>query len=317
MRSYLDRLSGRYGLRELGAGYEYLGLCRGVTIHVVEYQGEVALLFQAPQARVGEESRTGFPGFAHWREAGLPPDWLRSRPEDDHSVLLQIDHARLREIGMEKALQAPDLLVQDLHAHGAAAELPCGRCGQRPARVAGLVQLTYAYFCDACWQQLPDREAGGGRRPVRWPWVLPVLVLLSAVGIWGWGMLRQGNRAGGLLPLVPQGNLAGGLLLLVPLVYGWVVATLTAAAARGIRAGLRIAIFLTVLLVVVAGNYWGFQAGIPRQGAHVDWVAGLERYFGTHLADHWQEELPFVLSGLLGVWIGLTWHRLLRRPRVR
>jgi hypothetical protein len=303
MRSYLDRLRTRYGLREL-AGYEYLGLHRGVTLHVVEYQGEVTLLLRAPQARLGDEIRAGFPGFQHYSGAGLPPAWLRGRSEDDSSVLLQIDHTRLREIGMEKALQAPELLVQDLHAHGAAAELLCGRCGQRPAKVVGLIPLTYACFCEPCWQQLPDRE-GTGSGAVRWKLVLAVLVLLGALGVASWGMLRQGNGA-------------GGFLFLVPFVYGWVVATVAAAVARGISVGLRVAIFLAVFLVILAGNYLAFQKGIPHRGLPMDWVAaGLEGYFGNRLVEHWQEELPYVLSGWLGAWVGLTWHRMLRRPRVR
>src|SRR5262245_16395237 len=115
IRQYLDRLAERYGLRELGRGYEYLGLHRGVVLHVVEYRGEVALLFHSPRAGLGEAALEGFQGFRHCARAGIAPTWFRDRPGDPDSCLLPVLPARLQELGLEKALEAPELVARDLH----------------------------------------------------------------------------------------------------------------------------------------------------------------------------------------------------------
>src|SRR5262249_19801106 len=154
--------------------------------------------------------------------------------------------------GTDKALQIPDLVAKDLHAHGGAGELPCSQCGKAPATAVGLSQGAYLPFCDACWQKLPGRLTRAS-----WKKVLPLLFVLPVLGMAGWGVLQQ-DKPG------------GGLLLLLPFAYGLAASAVVLATGTRVTLGLRVGLFAFILLVVLAGNYWGFQAGLPRKGPHVD-----------------------------------------------
>jgi hypothetical protein len=305
VQEYLHLLVQRHGWRELGKGYEYLGLHRGITVHAVECQGALALLFFSPHVKLAEGA--AFQDFRNWAEAGLPAAWLQARPGDPHSCVLLIDGYRLREMGPSRCLLIPDLMARDFHVHGAAEEPPCARCGKAKATTAILIDGTYTAMCDPCRQEAQRNAAEGGKvaaRPVRWSRVVPLLIGFSLAGAWLWGLVQQ---------QIP----GAAWLFLVPLIYGWIVSAVVLRSGTGTSLALRLALAASVLLVVLVGNIWAYQVVLASEKGGASWGEAVRQYFTTRLGEHLAQEVSYFIGGFLGAVLAVAWLREDKRARVR
>jgi hypothetical protein len=305
IQDYLQPLVERTGWREIGPGYEYLGIHRGVTVHVVEYAGRVTFLFHAPAVNLVEQQAQSFQGFRHWAAAGLPTGWIEGRPGDVHSCLLRANIARLGEIGHKRFQRLPDLIADDFQALGAPEQVTCQSCGKQPATIAALVNSAYTSLCATCWQQLraqtPGDHPDGAVRLAR---VVPVWVIGSLLGLVAWGLLKQ-----------EKPNEV--LLFVLPLVYGWVLGTAVRRTRTRVNLALGAALFASVVVVLWAGNVWGFRASLGAPKEPPAWAEVWQEYFTVQLRQHLDEELPYLVGGVLGLWLGLAWLQPLERSRVR
>jgi hypothetical protein len=304
LRDYLAPLAERLGWREIGKGYEYLGLHLGVTIHVVEYAGRLTLLFHSPQVNLAAEKTRHFQGFHHWAAAGLPTAWLEARAGDEHSCLLRIDRARLQEIGHKRFQRLPDLIAADFEALGAPSQVTCQSCSRQPATVAALVHSAYKSLCATCWQQLKDQhpETEGGP-VVRWPRVLPVWGIILLIGLLTWGYLKHEQAP-------------DALLFVTPVVFGWVLGTGIRRTRTGMNWFLGTGLAASVVLVIWLGNLWAFRATLAADDPP-GWIEVLRQYFTGRLTRHPDQEIPYLIGGAFGLWIGLAWLRPLERRPIR
>src|SRR5262245_16533808 len=216
LQQCVQQLAERYGWKHYPKRREALGMHRGVGVHALEHDGELSLLFFAPGSNVGDEILEHFQGFRHSSDFGLQPSWFRGRTEDDCSCLLFIDAEQLEQVGRERFLEVPDVVARDFHAHGAAEELPCQQCGERPAAEVALVGVRASCLCPLCWQLLRIQTPGGrletANREVQWGKVLPWLLGAVVLGglFWGWLFADVRQR--------PQRF--GPWVLFVPLLFG-------------------------------------------------------------------------------------------------
>lgn len=81
----IRQLAARYRLTYSKTDERYVGIYRGVQIEVHGGNGVVSFVFSSPTARLASEFVTGFSGFQHCKEAGLPLTWLGSVGKDSPS----------------------------------------------------------------------------------------------------------------------------------------------------------------------------------------------------------------------------------------
>ncbi|MBI2827347.1 MAG: hypothetical protein HYX69_21955 [Planctomycetia bacterium] len=134
-----------------------------------------------------------------------------------------------------------------------------------------------------------------------------MLALLTAVGAWTWGFLQQPQRL----------ERFGLLATLLPAVWAFGLCRVICYIAGGVTRMLRLSLFASVITSVLAGNIWGFRSFIVQEAERrlqrpvvgPDWIESVRMYFAA-LPTGWKGEVPFLIGGVLGAWIGL---RLLKR----
>ena len=314
LRTWTERLAGDLGLRWAAKTKRYVGLHRGVIVELSEWGGAVTFQFVAPTASVSDEILEDFAGFRCLADLGIRTGWINGLMEvgpdgeersSNSGCVLAIDAVRGEKIGEETFRGIPDAAAKDFHAHGAVEPVPCANCDRKEATTVGLIDYCYAPMCADCWDELQFYTAGGRLetgQSVDWAYVAPALALLTPLGGYLWGAVQQPGRLGnaGVLPLALPALWAFGLCWGVPRL------------GRGVTRPLRVSLFASVIVSVLAGNVWGFRshvmeelerrAGRPLIGP--DWIGSVEMYVAA-LPDVWPSEAPFLFAGLLGAWIGL------------
>jgi hypothetical protein len=309
MREMLTRLTDRYQWRHLPRTSEALGMHRGVGVHVQEFDGELSFCFFAPGANVGDEILEHFQGFRHAAEAGLPIEWFKGRVEDDNSCVLHIDAERLNQIDQDLFFRIPDVVAQDFHAHGAAEELPCSECAAQPARAIAVVGNAFSCLCGPCWDELQSQAPAGKLKTaqeIHWRKVWPLLGIATVAGTLIWGYLQQ-----------PHLKSSPWWLLFFPFVYAFVLFDLVRRTGSGVNRALRGCLFASVIVVVLAGNVWGFRTALAQQQPGIGLGEAIRLYFTLWLPDHLKEEMPFLIGGILGAGFALTWLREKEKVAVR
>jgi hypothetical protein len=299
MQDWVARLAERYGWRHLPDRSECLGIHRGLGIHVTEFDGELSFLFFNEHADVGDEILAEFQGFHHCAEAGLPTNWFKGRVEDDFSCVLRLDGTQLGQMGEELFLIIPDVVADDFHEHGGDPEVACQQCGDQIATRVSLVDGWYRSLCRGCWADLHLRAPGGRLargEAVRWGVVAPLLVICTVAGALVWGALQQ-----------PQSKTLGIGLVLLPFGYGVGLSKLVLSVGSGVNLLLRLAIMLSAVMAVLVGNLWGFGVMLAQEQPGLTWGEVIQNYFGPWLRDNWRDEVPFLIGGLVGAWVGFIW----------
>jgi len=314
LRECMERLAGRHQLRFVEKSKCFLGIERGVIVELSEWDAVVTAKLWSPTADIGHQVLEDFAGFVKWHEAGLPTSWISALMESDAngrerisksgcSVL--VDAKRLESIGIDRFMEIPMLLVQDLHAHGASETLRCTACGQKDAVIVALANFAYSPLCHECWQDMQFHATGGKlatQQSVRWPLVLAVLGVLTILGGMAWGFLQQPERL----------NRFGFFAMLLPAIWAYGLCWAINLVSGGVTRLLRLTLCGSVMLSVLAGNMWGYRSFVVQQMEKrlhqpvlgPGWSDSAQLYFSA-LPDMWQSEAPFFAGGLIGAWIGL------------
>ena len=314
LREWMERLADHYQLRWAEKSKCFLGIYEGILVRVSEWEGVVTLQLGSPTADCGEEISEAFAGFTHCDEGGLPTSYIQALMSADSEgtkrasrqfCAVELDGSRLEKLGSERFLLIPQLVAEDLHAHGAEGSLPCATCGQDGASVLALISYVSAPLCESCWQEVQFSTSAGRlqtEQSVRWLVVLPALCVLTAVGGYAWGYLQQPERLSRL-------NIVG---LMLPVAWAFGLCLVITFLSGGVTRALRVALCVSVVISVLVGNVWGFRSFAIKQvaeklGRQVEgpsWPDSIRLYFKM-LPDIWTSEVYFFLGGLLGAWIGL------------
>ena len=314
LRQHMEQLAAELDFRWVDKSKRFIGIHRGILIEVSEWSGDVSFQFSSPTAQVRKEILEDFAGFTQLGEAGIPTTWIRALMERDangHETAseagcwLSIDTNRIDSIGVEAFHQIPDLVVADLHSHGASETLTCFNCGKQDASTVRLLNYAFTPMCEDCWNELQFHVSGGKlatEQSVNWEFVLPMLAILTAVAGFVWGFLQQPQRLAnfGMLAILLPAGWAYGLCWTISCVCG------------GVTRMLRLSLFASVIVSVLAGNIWGYRSFTIKQLENLfdqpiirpGWVESIELYFDA-IPHIWQGEIPFLIGGILGAWIGL------------
>jgi hypothetical protein len=313
VREHLARLIEHYNWRQIPKARDYVGIRNGIGIQVGEFNGELTFCFFAPTANVGDEILNQFEGFHHAAEGGLPASWFRGRVEDDHSCVLSLDRTQLEQLGLDRFLAIPEIIAQDFHGHGATSPMSCSNCGQADATEVALVgsgyNMVFSCLCTVCWLELQQSAAAGKLSPeqtVAWKKILPLLFLSTVAGGWIWGRIQQPGI----------NHIVLGLVLL-PFLYGVFLCWLVRKMGSGVNLALRLVLFASVMIAVMIGNIWGFRALVAQTEPGIGWLDAIRLYFTFWLPNHFVKEIPYLLGGVSGAWVGLTWLRPLEKVEVR
>lgn len=310
----MERLAETHGFRWADRRKRFLGIHRGIVVEVSEWDGKVTFVFSSPTAHIGDQVLEDFSGFAHLAEAGIPTNWVRGLIQrdanghehtSDNGCRLSIDTNQIDDVGVDAFARIPDLVADDFHAHGAVRTLPCANCDQKEATTVGLLNYAFTPMCRDCWQDIQFRAWGGKlatEQSVNWRLVLPALVGLTAVGGLIWGFLQQPERL----------DRFGLFSLLLPAVWAFGLCWAISRFSGGVTRTLRLSLFVSVVVSVLAGNIWGYRSFVVQQTEEQtnqtvvgpDCVESIKLYF-TALPNSWPGEAPFLLAGLVGAWIGL------------
>src|SRR5947207_1562688 len=126
--------------------------------------------------------------------------------------------------------------------------------------------------------------------------IAPLLVACTVAGALVWGALQQ-----------PQSKGLGIGLVLLPFGYGVGLSRLVLWVGSGVNLLLRLALMLSAGVAVLVGNLWGYGAMLAREQQGLTWSEVIQSYFGSWLRDNLRYELPFLIGGLVGAWVGLVW----------
>ena len=195
IRDRMQELSQRYGLSfDEGTG-SYLGMHRGILVHVSESYGVMTLVFVPDGEPFGASVAEAFTGFHHCEEAGLPLEWLeiallkiRGAPNElpsRRACQLTIGKNRLAHIGAAAFMAIPELVAHDLNEHGAPDSASCMGCEEREATEATFVHGAYTALCSEC------RERSKHLVPKKTPFgqhVVAFAVLVAVLGLVVWGI---------------------------------------------------------------------------------------------------------------------------------
>jgi hypothetical protein len=319
LQECVSNVAERYALRTLDGSTHALGLHQGTLVDVSEFDGVIELRFGSPLANIGDEILEHFAGFRHCAEAGIPTVWINGLMERDASghekasnnaCVIRIDKTRLDQLGVDALLRIPDTIAHDLHEHGAPHALPCGGCGQKTATTLAFVDAAYAWFCTDCWQELNFHSSGGKlgkEQKVKWSLAIPLLAVLTVLGALGWGYLQQPKRL----------DRFGFYSTLLPVGWAFVVCLVVPSLSGGVTRALRLLLMVSVVISVLAGNIWGYRSFVVQQVEQEvkqpvvppNWMESVSLYFAA-LPKIGGSEVPFLLGGIIGAWIGL---RMLRR----
>jgi len=319
LQDYLHDLSDRYRWRDIKKLACFLGVHRGIYVVASEREGVIFLKFFSPGADLRQQIAAHFAGFHHCEEGGLPLSWLEVSQERDkrgrespsvHGCLLRIDSGRLEQIGEKRLLELPDLVASDLQEQGAPDSIPCQKCREKPSEILSLIDGALTAFCGACWSEVESQAPSGKLfkgHGVRWRRTLPALFACTVAGALIWGYLQQPDRL----------DRFGLLSILFPVGWALAVCCVVGSLSPGVTRSLRLSIFASVVLTVLAGNTWGFRSflvqrmeqQLNRPVAPPDWFETVRLYFSA-LPQISKSEAPFFLGGIIGAWIGL---RLLKR----
>ncbi len=289
-----------------------MGIHRGVVVSVSEWDGMLSFLFYSPTASLRDQIPVDFAGFSHIAAAGIQANWIGLVNELDAqgkqgfsatSCSLSLESGRLESIGVEAFRQIPDLFASDFQAHGALSTLKCSDCGQQDAMTVGLVDYGLAPLCDDCWQSIQERTSGGRlstEQSVNWRFAIPALVAMTALGALIWGYIQQPDHR------------MGYKALLIPAIWAYFCCLFMDNRCGGVTRMLRVSLFVSVILSVLIGNTWGYRSFViqeaerqlERKVVGPGWVESLQMYL-TDLPHIWQSEIPFLIGGILGAWIGL------------
>ncbi len=314
LRQCMERLAEEHSFRWVEKSKRFLGIRRGIIVEVSEWDGEVAFRFSSPTVQVGDEILEDFAGFTHLADAGIPTNWIKGLIErdanggehvSDRACGLSIDTNRIDYIGVNSFTQIPDVVAEDFHAHGASQTLPCSKCGKREATIVGLLNSAYSPMCLDCWKDLQFQTSGGKlatEQSVNWLLVIPTLAVLTAVGGYIWGFLQQPQHIERL----------GFFAMLLPAVWAFGLCWAIRAVSGGVTRMLRLSLFASTIISVLAGNIWGFRSfAIQQIENEVNqpviapaWLESIQLYF-VAFPNAWQGEIPFVVGGVLGAWFGL------------
>lgn len=314
LRACTERLARECGLRWLKKSKRYIGVHRGMIVDLAEWEGEVTFNFSSPTAELADEAAAGFTGFTHLAGAGIPAEWIKGVAERDgrgnvstsnSSCRLLIDTHQIDAIGLEAFEQIPSLAAADFLAHGASETLGCVECGEKAAQTVGLLNYAHTPLCNDCWQDLQFRTSGGKlatQQTVRWIRVLPALAALTVLGSLIWGFVQQPEHVEHL----------GQLTMIGPCLWAIGLCRIVVRVSGGVTRALRISLFVSVAISVLAGNIWGFRSfaieQFKQQGNQIvigpGWMESVHWYFSA-LPNNWQGEAPFFLCGALGAWVGL------------
>ena len=310
----MNRLAEKHEFRWVEKSKRFLGIHRGILVEVSEWEGKVTFKFSSPTASLGDEAVEHFAGFTRCNEGGLPTNWISftvvgdergNERVSDQGCIVSVDKSRIDGIGVETFERIPDLVAEDLHAHGASDTLPCAHCENNDASTVGLLNYGYVPMCEYCWRDLHLHTSRGKlatEQSVNWLLVVPVVAILTVVGGWAWGFIQQPHVAGSL----------DVRFLLLPAAWAFGICWAAAYLSGGVTRTLRLSLFLSVILSVLIGNIWGFRSFVMQQIVEQgnqqivgpNWMESMKLYFSA-LPNSWQGEAPFLLAGLVGAWVGL------------
>lgn len=314
LREHMTRLAEEHGFRWADKTKRFLGIHRGILVQLFEWDGEVIFQFVSPSVELGDEVLEDFDGFTHCSDGGLPTRWISHATERDErgqeeishrGCVISIDRRQIDAIGVETFMQIPDLMAEDFHAHSASETFMCANCDARSAETVALLNYDPSPLCDQCWNELKLHAYGGKLatdQSVNWLFVVPSLIVLTAVDGLIWGFVQQPKQL----------EVFGILFMLVPVLWAFGLGCAICHVSGGVSLVLRLSLFASVLISVLIGNIWGFRAhlieGMQRQFNQPmvgpGWMDTVELYF-VALPNIWQSEAPFFISGMVGAWIAL------------
>jgi hypothetical protein len=310
----MNRLAENHGFRWVHKTKRFLGIHRGIVVDMYEWDSEVTFKFSSPTVSLGDEPVEQFNGFHHCDEGGLPTSWISyvmERDErgkercSDQGCAVSIDNRQIDSIGVETFEQIPDLVAQDLHEHGAFETLPCVSCGEKEAATVGLLNYAYSPMCNGCWNDLQLHTSRGKlatEQSVNWLYVIPALAVLTAAGGLIWGFLQQPQLLDNF----------GFFSMLFPVAWAFGLCWAICFVCGGITRMLRLTLFASVIISVLAGNIWGYRSfAIQQMEKQINqpvigpgWAESVQLYLAA-FPNIWQGEFPFLIGGVLGAWLGL------------
>ncbi|MBL7223790.1 MAG: DUF4272 domain-containing protein [Candidatus Brocadiae bacterium] len=194
VRDRMQELSQRYGLGYDEVTKSYLGMHRGILVHVSETYGVMTLVFVPEGDPFGTPVAEAFTGFRHCEEAGLPLAWLElvlltvpGTPKEhppQKACQVTIGKHRLAHTGVTTFMALPDLVAQDLRGRGAPEFMPCMKCRGREATEAAFIYGAYTALCSECQEaskHLVPRKTSLGQHVA----AFAVLVVLLGLVVWG------------------------------------------------------------------------------------------------------------------------------------
>jgi hypothetical protein len=111
-------------------------------------------------------------------------------------------------------------------------------------------------------------------------------------------------------------DIFGFWLVLFPAVWAVGICSVIGYVCDGVTRMLRLSLFASVILSVLAGNIWGFRSFVMQEMADElnqqvvgpDLVESIKLYFAA-LPNSWQGEVELLLAGVVGAWIGLRFFK--------